>query len=429
MSLGGRQRTNIGTVSEDGGEGVPALPSRVAGARILPALRLLASLAIAASLGCGLDDLPENPTSVVALPVARSVLLPSGETQQRRNLVDGVATDPEWAEVPYQYVAMGPEHGNGGGSFIAALKVVHDSARVYVLVQWPDATPDNLGPRLVFSPSRALTPNGCDSLLITCSWRLTDADEDRLAIMWDLGNAGDGGGTFKDRGCQVACHGNMHPATGTVDIWQWRAARTNPIQFPIENTGARVGFAEDGYADAEWRILDPGAGFYRENYREVRCPDGSRSPVPLETAVALDLGGQPTTRVNDNMRPCEFVYDVTGNAFDECFRTNPCRQFNQEDVETWVAGDEVSGMLLSRPQDEGQRRSLHDVEARGQWVQEGPQAGTWTLEMSRLLGGSGAEDLSFELNRPEPYHMAFAIMDNDGETHSGSPVIEIRFQR
>ncbi len=370
MSFGGRQRANIETRSEDGGEGVPALPSRVQGWRILPALRLAALLAIAAAQGCGLDDLPENPTSVVALPVAQRVLLPDGETQERRLLVDGVATDPEWAEVPYQYIAMGPEHGNGGGSFIAAIKVVHDSARVYVLVQWPDGTPDNLGPRLVFSPNRALSPSDCDTLLIGCSWRLTDDDEDRLAIMWDLGNAGDGSGTFKDRGCQVACHGNMHPLTGTVDIWQWRAARTNPIQFPIPGTNVRVGFAEDGYADATWRILDPGAGFYRDNYRVGNCEG---TPVPLKTAVALDVSGQPTTRVNDNMRPCEFVYDASGNAFDECARENPCRQFNQEDVEIWLAGDDVSALLLKRPENEAQRRSLHDVEARGQWVQEGPQ--------------------------------------------------------
>jgi hypothetical protein len=337
-------------------------------------LRLWAALAIAASLGCGLDDLPQNPTSVVAFPVAQRVPLPDGGTQERRLLVDGIATDPEWADVPYHYIAMGPEYGNGGGSFVAALKVVHDSAQVYVLVQWPDHTPDHLGPRLVFSPSRALSSSDCDTLLVGCSWELTEEDEDRLAIMWDLGNAGDGGGTFKERGCQVACHGNMHPLTGTVDIWQWRAARTNPIQFPIDdNINTRVGFAEDGYADSEWRILDPGSSFYRDNYRMVRCADGSRSPVPLKTAVALDVGGQPTTRVNDNMRPCEFVYDATGNAFDECARENPCRQFNQEDVEIWLAGDDVSALLLDRPDNEGQRRSLHDVQARGQWVEEGPQ--------------------------------------------------------
>ncbi len=59
----------------------------------------------------------------------------------------------------------------------------------------------------------------------------------------------------------------------------------------------------------------------------------------------------------------------------------------------------------------------------------GASGGSWTLELTRLLGGSGAEDVSFDFDRPEPYHMALAIMDNDGRTHSGSPVIEIRFQR
>ena len=422
VSRGLRARA-VGAVAE---EERALHPAETGSRRRLGPLGLAFLLVVA---GCGLsEDLPQNPLNVVAEPVSLRVQLPNGDTIERRLLVDGDATDAEWATVPYQFIAMGPENGNGGGSFIASLKVAHDSARVYVLVQWPDDTPDNLGPRLVFAPSRALSSEDCDSLLVTCSWRLEDPDEDRVAIMWDLGNAADGSGTFKDHGCQVACHGSMHPLSGAVDIWQWRAARTNGIQFPFPGSSLRVGFAEDGYADASSRRLDPGPGFYRNNYRYVDCGNGERAPVPLELPIALDANNQPTTRTNDFMRPCEYIYDPSAVNFTACSRSNPCRQFNQEDVETWVSGDDLSGFLSSRPVSESQRQSLHDVEARGRWVGEvqGQVArGVWTLEMSRLLNTGRSEDRSFQVGSAEPYYMALAIMNHAGSVHTGSPVIQV----
>jgi hypothetical protein len=411
----------------EGGLTAPSAIRQFAVAALLAVSTFVLGLA-----GCGLsEDLQQNPLTLVATPVPLRVQLPNGDTIERRLLVDGEATDPEWSTVPYQYVAMGPEFGNGGGSFVAAVKVAHDSARVYILVQWPDETPNNIGPRLVFAPNRGLNPNDCDSLLVTCSWQLVDQDEDRVAVMWDMGNAADGGGTFTNNGCQVACHGSMHPLSGAVDIWQWRAARTNSIQYPIPGTNARVGFAEDGYADGTSRRLDPGTPFYRNNYRWVDCAGGGRAPVPLELPVGLDVNGQPTTRNNDFMRPCEFVFDPSGVQFTVCSRINPCRQFNQDDVESWVAGDDLSAFLTNRPASETQRRSLHDVEARGSWVgtaQGAVDRGVWTVEMSRLMNTGNSDDLSFQPGRAEPYHMALAVMNNAGKIHSGSPVIEVTFQ-
>lgn len=369
---------------------------------------------------------------MVVQPVAKRVFVPGGESTERRYLVDGVATDPEWATVPYSYVAVGPENGNQGGSFFVAMKVAHDSTRIYMLVQWPDAVPDRLGPRLVWDPDRSLNPDGCDSLLVQCSWRRVEDDEDRLAVMWDLGDARDGSGTFRERGCQIACHGNMHPLSGAVDLWHWRAARTNPVNYPIIGN-VRVGFADDGYADGAGRVNDRGRSFFRNNYRLVSCPGGGAQPVPLKIANALDSDRQPTTSNNDFMRPCEYISDGSAFAFGSCSRKNPCRQFEQEEVEDWSSGDDLSALLLTRPANESARESRHDVEARGRWdaiVSPGDiqRKGTWTLEMSRLLQVGNAEDIDFDVNRQEPYHLAIAVMNDSGRIHSGSPVIELRFE-
>jgi hypothetical protein len=399
-------------------------------------LFITAVLALVA--GCSLDDLPENPSFMTVGRVSRNVAVPGADSTWRRYLVDGFATDPEWAAVAYTYVAVGPENGNQGGSFLVALKAVYDGERVYMLVQWPDAAPDQLGPRLVWDPERNLTPTGCDTLLVDCSsWDLLDADEDRLSIMWDLGDAADGAGTFRERGCQVACHGNMHPLSGAVDIWHWRAARTNPVNYPLIGS-TRVGFADDGYADEAGRVTDQGTSFYRDNYRLVPCASGGSGPVPLKVAIALDTDRQPTTSLNDNMRPCEYVFDGSGTTsggepLDCTTRENPCREFNQEDVIEWTTGDDLSGLLLTRPFNEDARESRHDVEARGRWeaiVSPGDiqRKGTWTLEMSRLLAAGNGDDIDFDPAGQEPYYLAIAVMNNSGRIHSGSPVIELRFE-
>jgi hypothetical protein len=225
----------------------------------------------------------------------------------------------------------------------------------------------------------------------------------------------------------------MHPVGGSVDIWQWRAARTNPLNFPLSGS-YRVGFADDGFANGAGRVEDPGPSFYRNNYQFVPCGDGTEQAVPLKLAVALDSNQQPTTRINDNMRPCEYIYDPTGSTLTCNSRGNPCRQFEQVDVLEWVVGDDLSATLLNRPANNEARRSRHDVEARGRWdevVSPGgdQRKGTWTLEMSRILSVGNAEDIQFDPQRQEPYYLAIAFMNNSGRIHSGTPVVELRFQQ
>jgi hypothetical protein len=385
-------------------------------------------LAVLLSVGCSLD---ENPLKIdrIDVQVTRGSFLvdvPGSIATERRFLVDGLATDPEWGTAPYYYVSMSPEQGTGGGTFTTALKVVTDSVRIYFLVQWPDLSDNDLGPRLIFDSDQPISGN-CDPQLETCVWRLTDEDEDRIAFMFDMGDARDSRGTFAELGCQVACHGNMHPIWGEVDIWHWRAARTNPLQFPLI-AGVRVGFADDEHADGDGRAPDTGTPFFSDNFEMIDCGDGTSGPRPLKVADALDADGQPSTRDNDFLQPCSFISQRAGLGYNLCSTRNPCRLFEQEEVEVWVEGDDMSAFLLERP---GQvlgssvnipRESRHDVEARGRW-----EFGVWTLEMSRPLATGRDDDVRFDIEPGSTTTFSMAIMNNAGDTHSGSPVIHLRF--
>jgi hypothetical protein len=373
---------------------------------------------------CSLDDLPSNPTVLVAPYLPDTVRTPQGSVA-RLALIDGVASDPEWNELQYTHIAVGPEHGNSGGSFTVSAKMVHDRVRVYLLLQWPDPTPDDLGPRLRWAPDPNVPPSTCDSLLLNCSWELVRNDEDRIALMWDLDDARDNSGRFRDLGCQVACHGNMHPLSGSVDIWQWRAARTNAQQmrFDFPSGAVNLGFADDGYASGGGRVADPGLPLFRDNYRMTRyC--GTERPVPLKVADAYDESQQrPSSADNDNLSPCLYISDRRGIRYQPCPRTNPCRLFNSDNVLDFTPGDDLPGLLVDWPHTPNEVASRHDVLARGRW-----EEGVWTVEMVRPLVLLHTEDVSFHVSQGSPYFMALAVMNNTGRIHAGSPVIEVRFE-
>jgi hypothetical protein len=309
---------------------------------------LVLSAGLALIAGCSLDDLPENPSFVTVQPAPKRVTVPGEEPTERGLLIDGIATDPEWAEIPYSYVAVGPENGNQGGSFLVAIKAVHDTTSLFMLVQWPDAAPDQMGPRLVWDPERNLTSTGCDTPLVQCSsWDLVEADEDRVSIMWDLGDAADGRhlpGSRPPGGLPR----NMHPLSGAVDVWQWRAARTNLINYPApSNSNIRVGFADDGYADGAGRVADQGTSFYRDNYRPSPAPRRQRpgaaqGPDRARHGPAADHAPE-RQHASLRVRVRRSGDHLGGESFDCTSRHNPCREFNQEDVVEWTPGDDLSG--------------------------------------------------------------------------------------
>jgi hypothetical protein len=103
-----------------------------------------------------------------------------------------------------------------------ALQAAYDAKNVYILGVWTDLTGDES--------------------LAKDQWEFDGTDwsqsgnEDRIALMFDI-NASDWGAG----GCAVYCHFGETPGDGgrmrtnfageTLDMWHWKAARSNPLGF------------------------------------------------------------------------------------------------------------------------------------------------------------------------------------------------------
>lgn len=99
-----------------------------------------------------------------------------------------------------------------------------------------------------------------DTVIVGTDTTITDyfeygnsgADQDRLAIMWDMGNNGTEGAN-----CMTMCHDVGMESTlgqrmyttggGTVDVWHWQSALSNPLYLAVDEIWADSGHtADDG---------------------------------------------------------------------------------------------------------------------------------------------------------------------------------------
>lgn len=123
---------------------------------------------------------------------------------------------------------------NAGKDPNMIMKAAYDNNKIYVYVEWTDS---DLNPQFGSSiwnghadPLKSDTANDWTS----------QGNSDRLALAFDISGASSSAGTFVEKGCAASCHNNqMQPATGTVDIWNWSLALSEPL-----------GYASDMVADA-----------------------------------------------------------------------------------------------------------------------------------------------------------------------------------
>ncbi|MFQ6673995.1 MAG: ethylbenzene dehydrogenase-related protein, partial [Fidelibacterota bacterium] len=147
-------------------------------------------------------------------------------------VLDGNGSDAVWANADAFVVTVGASgsYANAFGEVDVTLKSVHTATDVYILASWEDpSATENVDKKLWSYESGAWTQSG---------------NEDRLYLMFDGGDNGSEGAR-----CATMCHsdeGAMYTTGGGhVDVWHWKAHRTNPI-----------GLADDKWWDGTGRGSD-----------------------------------------------------------------------------------------------------------------------------------------------------------------------------
>jgi hypothetical protein len=155
-----------------------------------------------------------------------------------------------------------------------------------------------------------------------------------------------------------------------LDLWHWRAARSNP-----------VGFSDDQYV-LEYRNNDGSAGSFSTNWDA----DQARPLVMFDSAVV----GVHALRW-DRLMAGEVTQD--GPHF-----LAPDRMVPFDPDRDWQEGDVIPRRVLQVP--EGGRA---DIRASGEWA-----SGLWTVELRRAMD-TGQPTTDHSLLEGRTYHVAFAV--------------------
>ncbi len=239
------------------------------------------------------------------------------------------------------------------------LNAMADGQYLYMSATWSDATESIAKNKLSYDGS---------------TWTKS-GDEDRIAFIFDSGLNGTDGGN-----CATMCHGDnlMRTNGGSVDLWHWKAVRSNPM-----------GLVDDNYIDSLNRHGDPGTSAAADN--------------------PLVFGHPSFMSVNDPHANVDFLLkdDAALNAFDPYgVMTTYSRTTSTafDSLAAFSSGDYVPGYLLRVST--GDRAS---VMAAGKWSN-----GVWTVEFKKPYGGS---EFDFVVAPGTFVPFTYEIFDNEGANH------------
>ncbi len=287
--------------------------------------------------------------------------------------IDGNGNDAAWNSADSYTVTTGEStaYQNAFGPIDVTFKAVQDGEYVYFLASWADATEN-------------VDKNQWHYDNTTGTWE-KEGNEDRIYFMWDTGLNGTEGADCSSM-CHVPDPGKMWTTGGGwVDVWHWKAARTNPVNL-----------ADDKYFD----------GNHLDNGEEAE--DGGRH------GDAKTIGSYSNN--NDNGMP-EYSGPITDGHYiiivagaDESSLT----QFeNNADTQALT----IPGYIVNENAD----GSRADVTAKGVWSN-----GVWTVELKRKLDtGHAGDDVIFTAGNT--YQASIAVADNSGGSHSGTFPVDVKF--
>ncbi|MFK7849125.1 MAG: ethylbenzene dehydrogenase-related protein [Rhodothermales bacterium] len=284
------------------------------------------------------------------------ILIPTTDVSAQKTLfaqpgeptMDGVISPGEWTSTPL-ITTRG-----------VTLNAMADGDYLYLAASWSDATENTATNRLTYDGSQ---------------WT-QDGDEDRIAFLFDMGQTGTSGAN-----CQAFCHfPSMSTNGGVVDVWNWKAASSNPM-----------GYAEDNYWDASGQKIDEGITAVL-----VNSLDGQNLPSFMASSGAGAIK--------------EFLVEnaTALDAFDP-YETLPTQSVDEavnfNSSMTFSANDYVSAFVHRIPSGD-----VADIRSAGKY-----DNGTWTVEFKRPYDGG---DHDFTVNPGGSVTFTHEVFDNQGGDHA-----------
>jgi hypothetical protein len=252
------------------------------------------------------------------------------------------------------------------------LKAYYTDEELFLRISWDDKTKDDKMYEFTYDNDK---------------WNVSEKLEDGLGIMWDL-SAG-----VKPFNCSYACHTTKWRLKdsslissykmGTlddnmVDIWNWKAFRTNTLDFADDKYIDKTGITPDTFS----KIY-----FYNSNLRKI---------------APLDYSASKITPMEDGDTP---VYDGNGLLITDRY---------------WMVSGRAPGIRVSVPSG-----SRADIKASA-----GYGCGSWEVTLRRKLLTNDNKDVAFDLNKNNVYKFGVAVMDNTLINHFAVPdTLELVFKQ
>ncbi|MCH7762387.1 MAG: hypothetical protein IIB95_01430 [Candidatus Marinimicrobia bacterium] len=281
--------------------------------------------------------------------------------------LDGNGNDAVWSEADALELTLGQtaEYANGFGEVDLTLKAVRYSSNLYILAEWMDpTTTENVDKNLLTYVDGAWSKSG---------------NEDRMFFMFDMGENGSEGAN-----CATMCHGGMmYTETGQVDIWHWKAARTNPLSLADDKYFDNI-IGDDGGRHGDAKTISA----YKNNYTK----DGAGVITPLYSGPITDG---------------HYIIIPEGGT------TADLTPYTDADINLTIPGYYLNANATNSGE------SRHDVSAIGKY-----SGGKWTVEFKRKLDTGNAHDVEFGQKN---ISVTVAVTDNSGGNHSGSAPFNIEF--
>lgn len=471
--------------------------------KLQPSICLLSALAMAGALlhGCegGIDQLAPGgniDNELVAAYVNPLTPSPGLFDGDKLPTIDGDPQDREWEVAQPLYAYVSGAQGTGGRGYYVELRAIWSDEgkfsggknQLYLLLRYGDETfdifPDywryaRLGPLgLVPSPSPdTLGGADCDSVLVDPrNWYVENAGaaEDQVSFMFEQEPASDSRGTFAELGCDIACHaggGRNFGAvpTGRLDVWVWRAGRTNvqtstgyPDFTQVDDEDGRPAssftqrfdpptswpaYMDDmhaGPAGLEQDAGDPTYPYYNRSRGQAWSRNTAAGQGGTSASIPLLLtqekpredrgggsgsgGGEPIEAPNDGLPTPLYLWGPTSSRFTECDIVPWSRIFSGSVAPIWSSRlaegetDVLPGYALWIPSG-----SAADVRARGDFKENAQKRfPIWALEIRRAFDTGNADDVAF--SEDNVYNFTVAIFDRSSTVHSGSGPLRLRFQ-